>query len=86
MYEHDEQYTSFIIDRGFYCYKAMPFSLKNAGVTYQRLVNGMFKDLIGKSMEVYVDNMLVKSKTAGDSKKVPDEAQPPEVCLRDLFG
>ena len=44
----------------------MSFGLKNAGVTYQRLVNGMFKYLIGKSMEVYVDNMLVKSKTAGD--------------------
>ena len=40
----------------------MPFGLKNAGATYQRLVNGMFRDLIGKSMEVYVDDMLVKSK------------------------
>ena len=40
----------------------MSFGLKNAGATYQRLVNGMFKNLIGKSMEVYVDEMLVKSK------------------------
>ena len=44
----------------------MPFSLKNDGVTYQRLVKRMFKDLIGKSMEVYVDDMLVKSKISGD--------------------
>ena len=44
----------------------MPFGLKNVAVTYQRLVNGMFKDLIGKSMEVYVDDMLVKSKMTGD--------------------
>ena len=44
----------------------MPFGLKNAGATYQRLMNRMFKDLIGKSMEVYVDDMLVKSKTAED--------------------
>ena len=44
----------------------MSFGLKNAGGTYQRLVNEMFKDLIGKSMEVYVDNILVKSKIAGD--------------------
>ena len=66
IYEPNEEHTSFIIDRVLYSYKAMPFSLKNAGVTYQRLMNMMFKDLIGKSMEVYVDDMLVKSKIAGD--------------------
>ena len=44
----------------------MPFGFKNVGVTYQRLVNMIFKDLIGKSMEVYVDDMLVKSKMVGD--------------------
>ena len=44
----------------------MPFGLKNTGVTYQRLMNGMFKDLIGKSIEVYVDDMLIKSKTTRD--------------------
>ena len=42
----------------------MSFDLKNTGATYQRLMNGMFKDLIGKSMKVYVDDMLVKSKMA----------------------
>ena len=66
MYELDEERTSFIMDQGLYCYKAMPFGLKNVGATYHRLVNGMFKDLIGKSMKVYVDDMLVKSKTVGD--------------------
>ena len=44
----------------------MPFGLKNAGATYQRLVNMMFKDLIRKAMEVYVDDMLVKSKQVAD--------------------
>ena len=39
----------------------MPFGLKNAGATYQRLVNRMFKEQIGTSMEVYIDDMLVKS-------------------------
>ncbi|PKU73078.1 putative mitochondrial protein [Dendrobium catenatum] len=39
----------------------MPFGMKNAGATYQRLMNKMFKDLIGHTMEVYVDDMLVKS-------------------------
>ena len=47
----------------------MSFGLKNVGATYQRLVNMMFKDLIGRSIEVYVDNMLVKSKMAGDYAK-----------------
>ncbi|BBN69964.1 Disease resistance protein TIR-NBS-LRR class family [Prunus dulcis] len=42
----------------------MPFGLKNAGATYQRLVNHLFAPLIGNTMEVYVDDMLVKSRTA----------------------
>ncbi|KAM1110599.1 hypothetical protein ACFX19_009976 [Malus domestica] len=58
----DQEHTAFTIDRGLYCYKVMPFGLKNAGATYQRLVNSMFAEQIGKSMEVYVDDMLVKSK------------------------
>ena len=44
----------------------MPFGFTNAGVTYLRLVNMMFKEQIGKTMEVYVDNMLVKSKVTTD--------------------
>ena len=40
----------------------MPFGLKNAGLTYQRVVNMMFKEHLGRTMEVYIDNMLVKSK------------------------
>ncbi|XP_042976348.1 uncharacterized protein LOC122307503 [Carya illinoinensis] len=58
----DEEKTSFITDRGLYCYHIMPFGLKNVGATYQRLVNRMFKEYIGKSMEVYVDDLLIKSK------------------------
>jgi len=42
----------------------MPFGLKNTGATYQRLVNQMFSKQIGRNMEVYVDEMLVKSKEA----------------------
>ena len=42
----------------------MPFGLKNAGATYQRLVNRMFQKQIGTTMEVYIDDMLVKSTTA----------------------
>ncbi|KAB2597290.1 hypothetical protein D8674_000210 [Pyrus ussuriensis x Pyrus communis] len=60
----DQKQTAFTTDRGLYYYKVMPFGLKNAGATYQRLVNSMFAEQIGKSMEVYVDDMLVKSKHA----------------------
>ncbi|KAM2519608.1 hypothetical protein ACFX1W_000213 [Malus domestica] len=60
----DQEYTAFTTDRGLYCYKVMPFGLKNAGATYPRLVNSMFAEQIGKNMEVYVDDMLVKSKHA----------------------
>ncbi|KAM2908681.1 hypothetical protein COP2_048165 [Malus domestica] len=58
----DQEHTAFTTDRGLYCYKVIPFGLKNARATYQRLVNSMFAEQIGKSMEVYVDDMLVKSK------------------------
>ncbi|KAM1610288.1 hypothetical protein ACFXTN_020705 [Malus domestica] len=60
----DQEHTTFTTDRGLYCYKVMPFGLKNAVATYQRLVNSMFAEQIGKNMEVYVDDMLVKSKYA----------------------
>ncbi|XP_042974738.1 uncharacterized protein LOC122306375 [Carya illinoinensis] len=62
MHAANEEKTSFIMDRELYCYQVMPFELKNAGATYQRLVNRMFNEQIGRSMEVYVDNLLVKSK------------------------
>jgi hypothetical protein len=61
MLPEDREKTAFITDRGLYCYKVMPFGLKNAGATYQRLVNKMFQAQIGRNMEVYVDDMLVKS-------------------------
>ncbi|CAA7042962.1 unnamed protein product [Microthlaspi erraticum] len=57
----DREKTAFITDRGIYYYKVMPFGLKNAGATYQRLVNKMFADQLGKTMEGYIDDMLVKS-------------------------
>ncbi|KAL2240906.1 UNVERIFIED_CONTAM: Retrovirus-related Pol polyprotein from transposon [Sesamum indicum] len=58
----DRYKTSFITHGGIYYYNVMPFGLKNADVTYQRLVNKMFSELIRRTMEVYVDDMLVKSK------------------------
>ena len=66
MHPEDQEKTSFMTSRGIYCYKVMPFGLKNAGSTYQRLVNMMFADQIGRTMEVYIDDMLVKSLEAED--------------------
>ncbi|XP_074351545.1 uncharacterized protein LOC141690665 [Apium graveolens] len=66
MYGPDQEHTSFITNRGLYCYIGMSFGLINTGATYQRLVNKMFKRQIGKTMEVYVDDMRVKSKRAED--------------------
>ena len=57
----NEEKTTLITNQGLYCYKVMPFRLKNVGATYQHLVNEMFAKLIVKMMEVYVDDMLVKS-------------------------
>ena len=62
MVEEDQEKTAFITSQGFYCYKVMPFGLKNAGATYQRLENKMFSKQIGRNMEVYMDDMLIKSK------------------------
>jgi hypothetical protein len=62
MDDGDQEKTSFITSKGLFCYKVMPFGLKNAGATYQRLMNKMFHHQIGRNVEVYVDDMLVKTK------------------------
>ena len=58
--EADHEKTSFVISQGLFCYKVMPLGLKNTAATYQRLVNKMFVQQIGRNIEVYVDDMLVK--------------------------
>jgi len=59
--EADQEKTSFISSQGLFCYKVMPFGSKNMRATYQRLVNHMFRSQIGRNIEVYVDDMLVKN-------------------------
>ena len=66
MYSPDEEKTAFITPYGLFYYNVMSFGLKNVGATYQRLVTKMFKALLGKTMEVYIDDMLVKSKQRPD--------------------
>ncbi|KAI3767660.1 hypothetical protein L2E82_17975 [Cichorium intybus] len=62
MRKEDEDKTAFYTDHGTFCYQKMPFGLKNAGATYQRLVDKVFKDQIGRNVEVYVDDMVIKSR------------------------
>ena len=62
MYPPDAEKTSFITPHGLFYYNVMPFRLKNVKATYQRLVTKMFRPLHGKNIEVYIDDMLIKSK------------------------
>ena len=52
--------------QGLFCYKVMPFGLKNTGAMYQRLMNKMFTHQLGRNVQVYVDDMLVKSVREND--------------------
>ena len=55
---------SFITPFGSFCYVSMPFGLKNVGATYQHCMLKCFRDLIGQTVEAYVDDIVVKSKRA----------------------
>ena len=58
----DQKKTAFVTPTGNYHYKIMPFGLKNAGSMYQRMMTKMFEPQLGKNIEVYIDDMVVKSK------------------------
>ena len=62
----DEEKTILITPHGLYCYKVMPFGLKNADATYQRLTTKIFRPLVGRTVEVYIDDIVVKRKTRED--------------------
>ncbi|XP_057444129.1 uncharacterized protein LOC130736305 [Lotus japonicus] len=61
MHPSDEDKTAFITARVNYCYQTMPFGRKNARATYQRLMDGVFEGQVGRNVEVYVDDMIMKS-------------------------
>ncbi|GJT03970.1 reverse transcriptase domain-containing protein [Tanacetum coccineum] len=63
MAKKDEEKTTFHTDEGVFCYTKMPFGLKNVGATYQRLVDTIFEGQMGRNLEAYVDDMVIKSKT-----------------------
>lgn len=61
MREVDQRHTSFQAAEIFFCNNVMPFGLKNAGATYQKMVDRVFEEQIGRNVEVYVDDMVVKT-------------------------
>nr|GEU95360.1 reverse transcriptase domain-containing protein [Tanacetum cinerariifolium] len=63
MSEQDEEKTALHTSHGVYCYTKMPFGLKNAGATYQQLVNKAFDRKIGRNMKIYMDDLVIKSHT-----------------------
>ncbi|GKE80167.1 reverse transcriptase domain-containing protein, partial [Tanacetum coccineum] len=63
MAEEDEEKIAFITNQGIFCYTKMPFGLKNAGATYQRLVDRAFQKQIGRNLEVYVNDLVIKIHT-----------------------
>ena len=66
----DQEMTTFVTPIGNYHYKVMPIGLKNAGATYQRMMIRMFEPQLGKNIEIYIDDIVVKSKA--ESKHVND--------------
>ncbi|KAG8502464.1 hypothetical protein CXB51_000339 [Gossypium anomalum] len=62
MAPEDIEKTTFITIWGTFCYKVMPFGLKNARATYQRAMVALFHDMMHKEIEVYVDDMIAKSR------------------------
>jgi hypothetical protein len=64
MKESDQLATSFITPFGMYCYVTMSFGLRNAGATYQRCMQHVFEDHIGRTIEAYVDDIVMKTRKA----------------------
>ena len=82
---NNQENTAFVISIENYHYKVIPFGLKNAGSTYQRMMIRMFKPQLGKSTEVYIDNMVVKSKVVskhvGDLRNIFEILRKHKLCL-----
>ncbi|GKC12786.1 reverse transcriptase domain-containing protein, partial [Tanacetum coccineum] len=73
MAESDEEKTAFHASHGVYCYTKMPFGLKNAGVTYQRLLDKPFDSQDSRNIEVYIDDLVIKSHTKAEMLSDIDE-------------
>ena len=82
---NDQEKIAFVTPIGNYHYKVMPFGLKNVGSTYQRMMTRMFEPQLGKSIEVYEDDMVVKSKVVsenvGDLRAIFNILREHKLCL-----
>jgi len=70
MASEDKAKTTFVTPWRTYCYKVMPFGLKNAGATYHRAMVTLFYDMMHKEIKVYIDDMIANSKKGQDYVKV----------------
>ena len=81
----DQEKTAFVTLIGIYHYKVMPFGLKNARSTYQRMMTRMFESLLGKNIKIYIDDMVVKSKVVsmrlGDLRVIFEILRSYKLCL-----
>ncbi|GKC50970.1 reverse transcriptase domain-containing protein [Tanacetum coccineum] len=73
MVESDEEKMAFHTSQKVYCYTKMPFGLKNAGATYQRLVDKAFDSQVGRNIEVYIDDLVIESHTEAEMLRDIDE-------------
>jgi hypothetical protein len=60
--KEDEEKTAFITPYGVFCYQVMPFSLKNAGATYQRMIQNCLGSQIGRNIQVYIDDVVITTR------------------------
>ena len=81
----DQEKTAFVTPTGNYHYKVMPFDLKNARSTYQRMMTKIFEPQLGKNIKVYIDDMVVKSKVVskhvGDLENIFEILRKHKLCL-----
>ena len=97
MHEDDQEKTSFVTSQCLFCYKVMPFGLKNAGATYQRLMNKMFAQQIVRNVQVLRGRHASEKPKGGRSLGRPQrdirhplflqyEAQPRKIRLQSDGG
>ncbi|GJZ69620.1 reverse transcriptase domain-containing protein, partial [Tanacetum coccineum] len=84
MAEGDEDKMAFFAGEGVFCYRKMPFGLKNVRATYQRLVDKVFHDQIGRKLEAHVDDMIIKILKSCTNKKNIQWTQEAEEALQEM--
>ena len=80
-----QEKTAFVTPTGNFHYKVMPFDLKNTGSTYQKMMTKMFEPQLGRSIKVYIDDMVVKSKMVsehvGDLRNIFEILRIHKLCI-----